>query len=481
MADSYGERVFVRHVITALFVIIAVTVVAWQSGDSVSADGSSVLVIEIDGNIEPLTADRIARGIDEARGEGASLVVIQLDTPGGLYDSTREIVEEILASDTPVAVFVGPAGSRAASAGTFITAAANFAVMAPGTTIGAASPVSSDGGDISPTLNKKISEDTSAFIRSIAQARERNAEALENTVLKSTAYSAEEALELGVIDLIAPDVNSMLDQLDGRTATTSTGQVILAAQGASVSQLDRTFMEHALDILANPNVVFALFLIGGIAILIEVLIPGVVSPAIVGVIALGLAFVGFWNLPGSWLGVGLIALAMGLFYAESVAPGFGVFGVGGIVSVILGAVFLFGNFFSPSDLPEPSFMVNPIMIAVMTALMTVTWFFFIRFARNEEAPPAVSRPRRPCCWKDSGEWPSPSSGPPARSGWQIRSGRPRPTPESSSRKAMRFGSSAFTMRCSRSRSSMRTSKSQPTLARVPINKTRGSTWQAFIQ
>ena len=372
-----------RHIITALFVIIAVTVVAWQSGDSVSADGSSVLVIEIDGNIEPLTADRIARGIDEARGKGASLVVIQLDTPGGLLESTREIVKEILEADTPVAVFVGPAGARAASAGTFIATAANFAVMAPGTTIGAASPVSSDGEDISPTLNRKISADTSAFIRSIAQARDRNAEALENTVLKSTAYSAEEALELGVIDLIAPDVNSMLDQLDGRTATTGSGQVILAAQGASVSRLDRTFMEHALDILANPNVVFALFLIGGIAILIEVLIPGVVSPAIVGVIALGLAFVGFWNLPGSWLGVGLIALAMGLFYAESVAPGFGVFGVGGIVSVILGAVFLFGNFFSPSDLPEPSFMVNPIMIAVMTALMTVTWFFFIRFARNE--------------------------------------------------------------------------------------------------
>ena len=372
-----------RHVITALFVMTAVAVFAWQSGDSVSAQSSSVLVIEIDGNIEPLTADRIARGIDEARGKGASLVVIQLDTPGGLLESTREIVEEILGSDTPVAVFVGPAGARAASAGTFIAAAANFAVMAPGTTIGAASPVSSDGGDVPPTLSRKISADTSAFIRSIAQTRDRNTEALENTVLMSTAYSAEEALDLGVIDLIAPDMNSMLDQLDGRTATTSTGQVTLASQGASVSRLDRTFMEHALDILANPNVVFALFLIGGIAILIEVLMPGVVSPGIVGVIALILAFVGFWNLPGSWVGVGLIALAMGLFYAESVVPGYGVLGIGGIVSLVLGAVFLFGNFFSPSDLPEPSFMVNPIMIAVMTATMTVFWYFFIRLARKE--------------------------------------------------------------------------------------------------
>ncbi|MYD50236.1 MAG: nodulation protein NfeD [Dehalococcoidia bacterium] len=373
-----------RHVITTLFVMIAVTVVVWQNGDSVSADGSSVLVIEIDGNIEPLTADRIARGIDEARGKGASLVVIQLDTPGGLLESTREIVEHILASDTPVAVFVGPAGARAASAGTFITTAANFAVMAPGTTIGAASPVSSDDGDIPETLQKKISADTSAFIRSIAQARDRNAEALENTVLKSTAYSAEEAVELGVIDLIASDMDSMLDQLNGRTATTGSGQVVtLTAEGASVSRLDRTFMEHILNILASPNVVFALFFIGGVAILIEVLVPGLAGPGILGVIALGLAFVGFWNLPGSWLGVALIAVSMGLFYGESVKPGFGVFGAGGLVSLIVGAVLLFGNFFSPSDLPEPSFMVSPFMIAAMTALITVTWFFFIRFARTE--------------------------------------------------------------------------------------------------
>ena len=373
-----------RHVITALFVMLAVTVLAWQSGDSASADGSSVLVIEIDGNIEPLTADRIARGIDEARSNGASLVVIQLDTPGGLLESTREIVEEVLDSDIPVAVFVGPAGARAASAGTFITAAANFAVMAPGTTIGAASPVASDGGDIPSTLNRKISADTSAFIRSIAQARDRNAEALENTVLKSTAYSAEEALELGVIDLIAPDMNSMLDQLNGRTTTTSTGQqVTFSAEGTSVRQLDNTLLERALGIIVNPNVVFALFLIGGIALLIEVIVPGMAGPGILGVVLLGLAFVGFFNLPGSWLGVGLIALSMGLFYGETTAPGFGPFGAGGIVALVLGAVFLFGDFFSPSDVPEPSFMVNPIMIAIMTALVTVTWVFFIRLAKNE--------------------------------------------------------------------------------------------------
>lgn len=372
-----------RHVLTAVFVVAAVSIVVWQSDDSVSAAGQSVLLIEIEGDIEPLTADRIARGIDEARDTGSSLVVIRLDTPGGLLDSTREIVEDILASEVPVAVFVGPAGARAASAGTFVAAAANFAVMAPGTNIGAATPVKADGGDIPKTLSRKISADTSAFIRSVAQARGRNAEALEKTVLQAAAYSAEEALDLGVIDLLAPDMTSMLDQIDGRTTTTSTGRVTVSSTGASVRELDRTFMEHALGILASPNVVFALFLIGGIALLVEFVMPGLFGPGILGVILLGLAFVGFFNLPGSWLGVALIALAIGLFYAETTAPGFSLFGAGGIICVILGAVFLFGNFFSPSDLPEPSFMVNPIMITVMTALMAATWGLFIRFARTE--------------------------------------------------------------------------------------------------
>lgn len=362
--------------------VSAMCILAWQSFAPVAADRPTALVIEIDGNIEPLTAALIARGIDEARGEGASPVVIQLDTPGGFLDSTREIVEEILESDIPIAVYVGPAGARAASAGTFITAAANFAVMAPGTNIGAASPVTSGGDDLPETLSRKISEDTRAFIRSIAQARGRNAAALEDTVSKATAYSAQEALELGIIDLIAPDVGAMLEELDGRTTMTSTGQVTVAS-GGDPRRLDRTLLEHALGILASPNVVFALFLIGGIGILVEVVVPGMFGPGIVGVIALVLAFVGFLNLPGSWLGVALIALSMGLFYGETTAPGFSVFGAGGIVCLILGTVFLFGNFLSPSDLPEPSFMVSPIMIAAMTALMTAMWAFFIRFVRTE--------------------------------------------------------------------------------------------------
>ena len=157
--------------------------------------------------------------------------------------------------------------------------------------------------------------------------------------------------------------------------------------GAEVRQLNRTLLEQILGILASPNVVFALFVIGGIAIIVEMVLPGPLVAGTVGVIAIALAFVGFGLLPGSWLGVGLIALAMALFYAETTAPGFSLFGAGGTICLILGSIFLFGNFFSPSDLPEPSFMVSPILIAIMTGLVIAVWFLFIRVLRAETGTP----------------------------------------------------------------------------------------------
>ena len=356
---------------------------AWHTTALVRGSETGVLVIEIDGTIEPLTVDHLARGLDEARQNGSSLVVIRLDTPGGLLESTREIVELMLESNIPIAVYVSPAGARAASAGTFVAAAANFAVMAPGTSIGAASPVASGGADLPDTLSRKVSESTQAFIRSIAQVRGRNAEALEATVSKATAYSAQEAFANGIADLIAPDMESMLEQLHGRTAETAAGSVVISSSGVPVSRLNRTFLEDVLGLLANPNVVLALFLIGGIAVLVEISAPGMLGPGILGVVALALAFVGFFNLPGSWGGLLLIALALGLFYAEASAPGFSVFGAGGLVSLILGSMFLFGNQFSPSDLPEPSFMVSPIMIAATAGITALAWVLLIRLAMTE--------------------------------------------------------------------------------------------------
>ena len=363
--------------------VVVALALAGHTTALVRGSETGVLVIEIEGTIEPLTVDHLARGLDEARQDGSSLVVIRLDTPGGLLESTREIVELMLESHVPIAVYVAPAGARAASAGTFVAAAANFAVMAPGTSIGAASPVASGGADLPDTLSRKVSESTQAFIRSIAQVRGRNAEALEATVSKATAYSAQEALANGIADLIAPDMESMLEQLHGRTAETAAGSVVISSSGVPVNRLNRTFLENVLGLLANPNVVLALFLIGGIAILVEISAPGMLGPGILGVVALALAFVGFFNLPGSWGGLLLIALALGLFYAEASAPGFSVFGAGGLVSLILGSMFLFGNQFSPSDLPEPSFMVSPIMIAATAGITALAWVLLIRLAMTE--------------------------------------------------------------------------------------------------
>ncbi len=371
-----------RRLIGVAAVFSAVVLLAWQSTHSVRADEPTVLVIEIDGAIEPLSAAHIARGLDKAREDGVSLAVIRLDTPGGLVDSTREIVERLLEAQVPVAVYVSPAGARAASAGTFVAAAANFAVMAPGTNIGAAAAVGAGGADLPETLARKIDEDTRAFIRSIAEIRDRNGDALEETVSKAKAYSEQEALDVGIIDLIAPDMDAMLEQLHGRTAETAAGPVVVESAGARVDQLGRTLLEHLLGILANPNLALVLFLIGGVALWAEWSVPGMIGPGVIGVIALILAFVGFFNLPGNWVGLVLLALAMGLFYAETTAPGFSLFGAGGIVSFVLGSIFLFGNFFSPSDLPELNIMVSPVVIAVTSGLMAAAWVLFMRLAMH---------------------------------------------------------------------------------------------------
>ena len=382
-ASNSCDSPAVRRLTVFMMAIAAIVLLGWESTGAATEADPRVSMIRIDGTIDPRTAAHIGRTLDQAHSDGTTLFVIQLDTPGGLLESTREIVERMLESEIPIAVYVSPAGARAASAGTFVLAAAHVAVMAPGTSVGAAAPVGSGGADLPATLSRKVSEGTQAFIRSIAQVRGRNAEALEATVSKALAYSAQEALAEDIADLIVPDLNSMLEQLHGRTVETAAGPVVISSVGGDIRRVDRTFFEHALDILANPNVVLALFLLGGIAVLVEVSAPGMLGPGIVGTIALALAFVGFFSLPGSWGGLLLIALALGLFYAEAAAPGFSLFGAGGLVALVLGSVFLFGNTSGPSDLPEPSYMVSPIMIAAATALTAVIWILFIRFVRVE--------------------------------------------------------------------------------------------------
>jgi membrane-bound serine protease (ClpP class) len=316
-------------------------------------DDPYVALVTIAGGIDRISAGYLSRGIREASEGGAELVVVNLDTPGGFLSSTRDMVESILSAEIPVAVYVSPPGARAASAGTFITAAANFAVMAPGTNIGAASPIAAGGADLPETLAKKINEDTRAFIRSIAVARGRNSEALEETVTVARSYSAAEAIDLNVVDIIAADMADLLVQLDGRTAQTAVGPVVLRTRNADVREIKKTLLEKFLGVVADPNLAFILLTIGGLGILAEFLTPGFIGPGVVGAIALALAFLGMGQLSVNWIGAGLILFAMVLFFLEAQEVGIGILGIGGVISFLLGAFLLFGGYFSSPDISEP--------------------------------------------------------------------------------------------------------------------------------
>lgn len=339
-------------------------------------------IMSIDGAIDSASADFLARGIVSAFEGGHSFLIIKLDTPGGLLGSTREIVESMLASPIPLVVYVSPSGAQAASAGTFITSASHIAAMAPATNIGAASPVSSGGEDLPETIKDKVTEDTAALIRGIAGRRSRNVKALEDTVLSAVSYTAAEALEIGIVDIVAQDLDDLLAQLDGRTVQLDDGQVTLRTEGISIVTISRTPLERFLGFLANPDIAFILLTIGGLGILIEFLSPGLLGPGIIGLIALALAFVALGNMPVNWVGAGLILLAMGLFYLEAQAPGVGVFGVGGAISFILGAFLLFGNLsfgpFVPQLPAAPRVELSLWVLGTVTAFLLALIFLMAR-------------------------------------------------------------------------------------------------------
>jgi membrane-bound serine protease (ClpP class) len=362
---------------------------AW--GGPAHSQGGEVLVAEVDGVIDQVTARFVSRALDAAERDGAELVVIRLDTPGGLLDATRGIVRDILDSSVPVVVYVAPPGARAASAGTFIAAAAGVAAMAPTTNIGAASPVGSGGEELPETVSRKAREDAGALIRSIASRRARNSEALEATVTEAKAYSAEEAVEMGVVDLVAADLRDLLVRLDGRAIPAAARDVTVDTGSASVRTLKQNLVERALGFLANPDVAFLLFSLGGLAIVIEFWTPGTFGPAIAGIIMLLLAFAGLAVLPFSWAGVVLIVLAMVLFFVESQVPGFGVFGIAGIAALILGGVFLVGFFGTPS-VPAPSFRVSPWTLVGVGAAAGAVVLYFVKELRSARKLPKYESP-----------------------------------------------------------------------------------------
>jgi membrane-bound serine protease (ClpP class) len=299
----------------------------------------TVVSMKVDGTINPVTADFIHDGIEKAKNKKAECLIIHLNTPGGLLKSTRIIVSDILESPVPVIVYVSPAGAHAGSAGVFITLAAHIAAMAPGTNIGAAHPVSMQGS-MDSTMSEKVTNDATAFIRSIAEKRNRNIEWAENAVRKSFSYPEFEALEDSAIDLIAKSEQDLLNQVDGKQVEINSGTVTLSTKGATIEKYEMSTLEKILNLLSDPNIAYILLLLGMYGVLFELYNPGAILPGIVGVIALILSFYSMHTLPINYAGLALIVFGIILFLLEIKIVSHGLLAIGGVISLLLGSMML---------------------------------------------------------------------------------------------------------------------------------------------
>ena len=337
--------------------------------------GNQVDLFIVHGVIDPITARFVDRGISIATADHAVCAIFELDTPGGLDTAMRNIVQHFLTARVPIMVYVAPSGARAASAGVFITLAANIAAMAPATDIGAAHPVSITGGTISGTMGEKVVNEAASYIRAIAQKRGRNADWAEQAVRESVSLTTQEALHQNVIDVIAPTVTALLEKIDGRTVTTAAGAVTLHTAGATVHRIGMSFSAQAIHLLINPNIAYLLFMIGMWAIIAEFFHPGMYIPGLTGVILLILGFIAFGSLPVNWGGVGLIILGVILLVLDIKVTGF-VLSIFGTISLVLGSLLLFRPFHTPSP-AVPRFGVNLWEIAIVTAGFVAFLMFVI--------------------------------------------------------------------------------------------------------
>jgi len=358
--------------IIRILLLLGLLITAFIASEAQAAT-STVDVLHVEGTINPVLVDYINRGIEHAEDSHATACIIQLDTPGGLDTSMRDIVKDIVNARVPVVVYVSPSGARAASAGVFITVAAHVAVMAPNTAIGAAHPVAiGEEGEaaMSEAMEEKVVNDAAAYIRSIAQAHGRNMEWAEKAVRESVSATEQEALELNVIDMVSPDLDALVSQLDGREVTMLGGAVVtLNTQGATINHVRMQIIEDFLYAISDPNIAYLLLSLAMLGLMVEISNPGLIFPGVIGGICLLMAFFSLGVLPVNYAGVLLIVLAFGLFIAEVFTTTFGLFTAGGVTALVLGSLILFKG--------GPLFDVNPWLIATVAILITGLFTFIV--------------------------------------------------------------------------------------------------------
>jgi membrane-bound serine protease (ClpP class) len=339
-----------------------------------------VIAVDVDGMVHPITADIVGDAIQKAKNENAQLVLIRLNTPGGLMDAMRNTIEKMIASPVPVVTYVAPSGGRAASAGFFLLEAGDLAVMAPGTATGAAHPVLV-GTEMDPVMKQKVENDAAAYLRSICAKRGHNSELAETAVRESKSFTEREALDQHLIDMVEPNERQLLADLDGRTVTRFDGSTAtLHTAGAEVEEYDRTPRERIISAIADPNIALILLVIGALGIYVEFSSPGLIFPGVAGAILALLGLSALSVLPINWLGAALIVLAFGLFALEVKVASHGILGAGGAIALVLGAVMLV-------DSPIPELRIHwGTAIALALPFSAITVFLLtiaVRARRNK--------------------------------------------------------------------------------------------------
>jgi len=347
-----------------------------------TAAAGDVVRFRVEDTIQPASQRFIERALATAEARGAALVVMELDTPGGLLDATRKITTAVSGCDVPVAVYVAPAGARAASAGFFILLAADVAAMAPGTNTGAAHPVGGQGENLPEDVRDKATEDATAMIQAFAEQRQRNVELAIAAVRESASYTAEEALKTGLVDLMADDLDDLIEQVSGKEIRRFDGTtVVLDLAEPIIFQIEPSFADRLFSVLANPNVVYLLMALGALGLYVEITHPGGILPGVIGVVGLVVGLYSISVLPVSWAGVALIFVALMLFLLEVKVASYGLLTIGGLICFVLGSLMLF-------DAPIPDMRVSlGVILPTAIVLAGVTAFLLNRVVRAHRLRP----------------------------------------------------------------------------------------------